>query len=149
MGYPNTCPDCNGPFNPGHSCPPRPIGQRVRDLEAENARLQAQVKEAERQSAEALAGEHDDVLALKRMQNALTLTAAERDGLASKLLDVQQDSIRHKARWERCKDALEPFVHSARTIDMPDDVGDDYVVALIPVKLGDVRCARATIGEKE
>ena len=80
---------CGHGYENLEGCPCYKTGAEAQlaDIEAENARLQKQ--------------EHDDVLALKRMQNRLTLMVAERNGLASQLLDVQQDSIRHVQERDR------------------------------------------------
>ena len=46
MSYPNVCPDCNGHFDPGHTCPPTSQGNRIRDLERQLAEAQARLRKA-------------------------------------------------------------------------------------------------------
>ena len=113
------------------------LEERIADLEAENARLQVDIeRERRRCKNTALAWAHAG-----EMQDEVARLQARETELVAKLIKAN----RYKALEERRGEALEPFVHSARTIDMADDVGDGYVVALIPVTLGDVRRARAAL----
>ena len=90
MSYPNVCPDCNGHFDPGHTCPPTSSGNRIRDLERQLAEAKAILSDLP---------DHSDVDAAVFEANALRGQLAEAQGKLDAVREWRQGLDGYPNDW--------------------------------------------------